>query len=52
MAANQTWSLIPMCHPLNITHARVDFSGDKENSCIHIEAEVSVTEKTGVEMVV
>lgn len=50
MAAKQTWSLIPMCHPLNITHARVDFSGDKENSCIHIEAEVSVTEKTGVEM--
>jgi cyclic pyranopterin phosphate synthase len=50
MAAKQTWSLIPMCHPLNITHARVDFSADKENSCIHIEAEVSLTEKTGVEM--
>jgi len=50
MAAKQTWSLIPMCHPLNITHARVDFSEDKENSCIHIEAEVSLTEKTGVEM--
>jgi cyclic pyranopterin phosphate synthase len=39
-----------MCHPLNITHARIDFSGDQENSCIHIEAEVSLTEKTGVEM--
>jgi cyclic pyranopterin phosphate synthase len=50
MAAKQTWSLIPMCHPLNITHARIDFSGDQENSCIHIEAEVSLTEKTGVEM--
>ncbi len=50
MAAKQTWSLIPMCHPLNITHARVDFFNDKENSCIHIEAEVSLTEKTGVEM--
>lgn len=50
MAAKQTWSLIPMCHPLNITHARVDFSADKENSCIQIEAEVSLTEKTGVEM--
>ncbi len=50
MAAKQTWSLIPMCHPLNITHARVDFFDDKENSCIHIEAQVSLTEKTGVEM--
>lgn len=50
MAAKQTGSLIPMCHPLNITHARVDFFNDKKNSCIHIEAEVSLTGKTGVEM--
>ena len=50
MAAKQTWALIPMCHPLNITHARVDFSEDTANNCIHIEAQVSLTEKTGVEM--
>lgn len=50
MAAKKTWTLIPMCHPINITHARVDFSQDKETSCIHIEAEVSLSEKTGVEM--
>ncbi|PIE62546.1 MAG: cyclic pyranopterin monophosphate synthase MoaC [Desulfobacter postgatei] len=50
MAAKQTWALIPMCHPLNITHARVDFFDDRENSCIHIEAQVSLTGKTGVEM--
>ena len=50
MAAKKTWDLIPMCHPLNITHARVDFSPDREHNRIHIEAEVSLTEKTGVEM--
>ncbi len=50
MAAKKTWDLIPMCHPLNITHARVDFSPDRENNCIQIEAEVSLTEKTGIEM--
>ncbi|HCY88387.1 MAG TPA: cyclic pyranopterin monophosphate synthase MoaC [Desulfobacteraceae bacterium] len=50
MAAKKTWDLIPMCHPLNITHARVDFQPDTKASCIHIEAEVSLTEKTGVEM--
>ncbi len=50
MAAKKTSDLIPMCHPINITHARVDFSFDTKNSSIEIEAEVSLTEKTGVEM--
>jgi cyclic pyranopterin phosphate synthase len=50
MAAKQTWALIPMCHPVNITHAQVDFFCDRENSCIHVQAQVSLTEKTGVEM--
>jgi cyclic pyranopterin phosphate synthase len=50
MAAKQTSALIPMCHPLNITHARVDFSFDRPNNAIDIEAEVSLTGKTGVEM--
>ena len=50
MAAKKTADLIPMCHPLNITHARIDFSPDTETHSIGIEAEVSLTEKTGVEM--
>jgi len=50
MAAKKTSGLIPMCHPINITHARVDFSFDTKNHGIDIEAEVSLTEKTGVEM--
>jgi cyclic pyranopterin phosphate synthase len=50
MAAKKTWDLIPMCHPINISHARVDFTPDRQANCIHIEAEASLTEKTGVEM--
>ncbi|WP_022664843.1 cyclic pyranopterin monophosphate synthase MoaC [Desulfospira joergensenii] len=50
MAAKKTSDLIPMCHPLNITHARVDFFPDPSGNRIRIEAEVSLTGKTGVEM--
>lgn len=50
MAAKKTSDLIPMCHPLNITHARIDFSFDTKKLCIDIEAEVSLTGRTGVEM--
>ncbi len=50
MAAKKTADLIPMCHPLNITHARIDFIPDTSRSKINIEAEVSLTGRTGVEM--
>ncbi len=50
MAAKKTADLIPMCHPLNITYARVDFTPDPARHTIHIEAEVSLTGRTGVEM--
>ncbi|MBA3011568.1 MAG: cyclic pyranopterin monophosphate synthase MoaC [Proteobacteria bacterium] len=50
MAAKRTADLIPMCHPLNITHARIDFFPDRARSVINIEAEVSLTGRTGVEM--
>lgn len=50
MAAKKTSDLIPMCHPLNITHARVDFSFDAKAQAVDIEAEVSLTGRTGVEM--
>jgi cyclic pyranopterin phosphate synthase len=50
MAAKKTSDLIPMCHPLNITHARVDFDFDMENNMIKIEAEASLKGRTGIEM--
>jgi cyclic pyranopterin phosphate synthase len=50
MAAKKTAGLIPMCHPLNITHIQVDFSPDAANSSIGIEAAVRAIDQTGVEM--
>ena len=50
MAAKKTSDLIPMCHPLNITHASVDFFPDAAKIAIRIEASVRVWGQTGVEM--
>ncbi len=49
-AAKRTAELIPMCHPLSITHVQVDFSPHPETHSIRIEAVVRVVGKTGVEM--
>jgi len=48
MAAKKTPELIPLCHPLRITDVKVHFEF-AENG-IRILAEVSATERTGVEM--
>ena len=50
MAAKKTSELIPMCHPLNITHIQVDFFPDASESCMGIEATVRAIDQTGVEM--
>jgi cyclic pyranopterin phosphate synthase len=50
MAAKKTSDLIPMCHPLNITHATVDFFPEEDLHAIRIEAAVRLTGQTGVEM--
>lgn len=49
MAAKQTSNLIPMCHPLGITGAKLSFEILPPGT-IEIEAMVKVTGKTGVEM--
>lgn len=50
MAAKKTHELIPLCHPLAITKATVDFDLSHTPPGIHITAEVRVTGQTGVEM--
>lgn len=50
MAAKKTADIIPMCHPLNLTHAQIDFFPDSDTHTIRIEATVRVTSQTGVEM--
>jgi len=50
MAAKQTSSLIPMCHPLSLTHISVNLWAEAEMSRVRIEAEVRNIGQTGVEM--
>lgn len=50
MAAKQTSGLIPMCHPLNLTHVQIDFFPHLAESSIRIEAMARVVSNTGVEM--
>jgi cyclic pyranopterin phosphate synthase len=49
MAAKHTGYLIPMCHPLNLTHVQVDFFLEPPGA-IRIEASARVVANTGVEM--
>lgn len=48
MAAKQTSSLIPLCHPLPISHADVQLTPMRDGYAI--EATVRTTAQTGVEM--
>ena len=48
MAAKQTPSLIPLCHPLAISAVTVDLT--VEDDGVAIEATVTTTDRTGVEM--
>ena len=50
MAAKQTPSLIPLCHTLQLNQVSVEFQIDDENHSINVEAFVSTSAKTGVEM--
>ena len=50
MAAKKTSELIPLCHPLALSKASVEFAPSDKPAGLHIRAEVSVTGPTGVEM--
>ncbi len=49
MAAKRTGELIPLCHPLPLTSAAVDFAFAGDDG-LRIEATVRVLGRTGVEM--
>ncbi|MBA61161.1 MAG: cyclic pyranopterin monophosphate synthase MoaC [Planctomycetaceae bacterium] len=49
MATKQTGNLIPLCHPIGIDGAEVEFTIEKPNTVV-IEATVGVFARTGVEM--
>jgi cyclic pyranopterin monophosphate synthase len=50
MGAKRTADLIPLCHPLPITHVSLDLQPDPTLPGVRIAAEVRTEGKTGVEM--
>lgn len=50
MGAKQTPGLIPMCHPIQIRHAGIDFTPEAALHTINIIATVQAFDVTGVEM--
>ncbi len=49
-AAKKCWELIPLCHPLMLSSASVEFNSDEVTSCIEVTATCKVGGQTGVEM--
>jgi len=50
MAAKKTADLIPLCHPLMLSHVQVDFRVDTDTPAVTCFATVETDGKTGVEM--
>lgn len=50
MAAKQTSVLIPLCHPISLSHVDVDLTIDEAKHAVYIRATTRTTGKTGVEM--
>ncbi|MGV3771657.1 MAG: cyclic pyranopterin monophosphate synthase MoaC [Verrucomicrobiales bacterium] len=50
MAAKKTGDLIPLCHPLPITHCEVNFATTPARDRILITASARISAQTGIEM--
>lgn len=50
MATKRTSDLIPLCHPLALTHAEVDFEEREADASLRVLCSVEVVGVTGVEM--
>lgn len=50
MATKKTSELIPLCHPIGLTHVEVEFSTDSADNSIRCEVRTETLSQTGVEM--
>jgi len=50
LAAKKTSSIIPLCHPILISHIEITFNLDETNNVIRITSKVVSSGQTGVEM--
>ena len=49
-ASKKTSDLIPLCHPLALTHVNLEFTLDQLTNCISCQVRAETTGPTGVEM--
>ncbi|MGH8572522.1 MAG: cyclic pyranopterin monophosphate synthase MoaC [Gammaproteobacteria bacterium] len=50
MGAKKTADLVPLCHPLSLTHVEVDLVPIPDEGAVHCRCRVETEGKTGVEM--
>lgn len=50
MASKKTAELVPLCHPLALSHVDIELITDEKNSSVLCRAAVETTGNTGVEM--
>ncbi len=50
MAAKKTPDLVPLCHPLQLTHVDIKLTVNEKEQYVHCIAEVRTSGQTGVEM--
>ena len=50
MAAKKTSELIPLCHPLSLTHINIELNINENTNTIYCECRAETEGKTGVEM--
>ena len=50
MGAKRTSELLPLCHPLSLSHCAVDLDVEADAGRVRVVASVETTDRTGVEM--
>lgn len=50
MACKKTSDLIPLCHPIPLTHVEINLTAETGNNCIRCQTTVKTSAQTGVEM--
>ncbi len=50
MASKKTADLIPLCHPLALTHVEINLTAEVNNNRVHCQTTVKTNGQTGVEM--
>lgn len=50
MASKKTSELVPLCHPLPLTHVSIDFETDADTHLVRASARCETRGQTGVEM--